>query len=223
MGRFCSLLLALVLLCSASNDFVQSTMFTVVNMCNYTVWPGVRTDKETFSSTGFTLAAGESRTLRAPVGWKGRFWGRTGCKFDDKGRGNCSTGDCGSDQIECNGAGSTPPATLAEFKLNGPNGEDFYDVSLVDGYAKKIFIYLFCVIFLSLFIDSWKVCCFTCLYVVELGIFNLVKIFRSINPLIVSSSPHTCFRSMNYLLNRIPSILRVIASKLRDLCWHVRQ
>jgi len=150
MGQFCSLLLALVLLCFASNDFVQSTMFTVVNMCNYTVWPGVRTDKETFSSTGFTLAAGESRTLRAPVGWKGRFWGRTGCKFDDKGRGNCSTGDCGSDQIECNGAGSTPPATLVEFKLNWSNGEDFYDVSLVDGYAKKI-IYLFILFCLVLF------------------------------------------------------------------------
>ena len=30
--------------------------------------------------------------------------------------------------------GGTPPATLAEFTLNGAGDQDFYDVSLVDGY-----------------------------------------------------------------------------------------
>ncbi|KAJ6896886.1 thaumatin-like protein 1b isoform X1 [Populus alba x Populus x berolinensis] len=32
------------------------------------------------------------------------------------------------------GSGAQPPATLAEFTLNGADGLDFYDVSLVDGY-----------------------------------------------------------------------------------------
>lgn len=36
--------------------------------------------------------------------------------------------------MECAGSGAVPPATLAEFTLNGAGGLDFYDVSLVDGY-----------------------------------------------------------------------------------------
>lgn len=69
------------------------------------------------------------------MGWSGRFWGRTGCNFDPSGQGSCTTGDCGSGQIECNGAGANPPATLAEFTLGSDSAtQDFYDVSLVDGY-----------------------------------------------------------------------------------------
>ncbi|KAF2317464.1 hypothetical protein GH714_022539 [Hevea brasiliensis] len=40
-------------------------------------------------------------------------------------------GDCGG-AFHCNGLGGTPPATLAEITLG--NDQDFYDVSLVDGY-----------------------------------------------------------------------------------------
>jgi hypothetical protein len=36
--------------------------------------------------------------------------------------------------LECGGAGGDPPATLAEITLDGANGDDFYDISLVDGY-----------------------------------------------------------------------------------------
>lgn len=53
--------------------------------------------------------------------------------FDGSGQGSCATGDCGSGKIECDGAGASPPATLAEFTL-GSGSQDFYDVSLVDGY-----------------------------------------------------------------------------------------
>ena len=123
----------------------QATTFTVVNKCDRTVWPGVLSNagSDPVGSTGFVLAAGEARTLKAPAGWAGRFWARTGCAFDGSGKGNCTTGDCGSNQIECNGAGANPPATLAEFKLNGADGKDFYDVSLVDGYMCK-FNFSFC-------------------------------------------------------------------------------
>ncbi|OAY69001.1 Thaumatin-like protein 1, partial [Ananas comosus] len=67
--------------------------------------------------------------------------GRTGCSFDPAGRGSCSTGDCGSGQVECNGAGADPPVTLIEFTLaEGSDGKDFYDVSLVDGYNLPVVV-----------------------------------------------------------------------------------
>jgi len=47
------------------------------------------------------------------------------------------TGDCGG-VLNCNGAGGDPPATLAEITLDGANGDDFYDISLVDGYNLPI-------------------------------------------------------------------------------------
>lgn len=72
--------------------------------------------------------------INTPDDWAGRFWARTGCHF---GRGRCDTGDCG-DSVECSGRGGAPPATLAEFTFNGYAGDDFYDVSLVDGFNVPI-------------------------------------------------------------------------------------
>ncbi|XP_038876615.1 thaumatin-like protein 1 isoform X1 [Benincasa hispida] len=111
--------------------------FTFVNKCDFTVWPGILSGAGSlkFETTGFELRKGSSKSFQAPAGWSGRFWGRTGCSFDGAGRGACTTGDCGSGEIECNGAGAAPPATLAEFTLgSGASSPDFYDVSLVDGY-----------------------------------------------------------------------------------------
>ncbi|KAI9109733.1 hypothetical protein K1719_019363 [Acacia pycnantha] len=107
--------------------------FTFVNKCDYTVWPGIL-GKPDIGSTGFELATGSSKSFQAPLGWSGRFWARTDCKFDDSGHGTCATGDCGSGQMLCNGAGATPPATLAEFTLGSSGSQDYYDVSLVDGF-----------------------------------------------------------------------------------------
>ncbi|MQL94407.1 hypothetical protein Taro_027063 [Colocasia esculenta] len=115
----------------------HAATFTFVNRCGYTVWPGVLSNagNPSLGTTGFELPPGGSRAFLAPTGWSGRFWGRTGCTFDgSSGGGACATGDCGSGQVECNGAGAAPPATLAEFTLSGSGGQDFYDVSLVDGY-----------------------------------------------------------------------------------------
>ncbi|KAI3728936.1 hypothetical protein L6452_17581 [Arctium lappa] len=115
---------------------VQSTSFKIVNRCRHTVWPGILTgaDRTVLNPTGFTLKPGKSRTLRAPVAWSGRLWGRTDCHIDPTGKFSCVTADCGSGRVECEGRGAEPPATLAEFTLNGDQGLDFYDVSLVDGY-----------------------------------------------------------------------------------------
>ncbi|CAI0382614.1 unnamed protein product [Linum tenue] len=42
--------------------------------------------------------------------------------------------------ILSNGSGAAPPATLAEFKLDGYDGQDFFDVSLVDGYNLPVLV-----------------------------------------------------------------------------------
>ncbi|GAB2227417.1 hypothetical protein Droror1_Dr00009238 [Drosera rotundifolia] len=114
----------------------SATTFTFINKCAYTVWPGILSGAgiPPLAPSGFVLPSASSLSVPAPPSWSGRFWGRTGCTTDPNGRFSCTTGDCNSGQIDCSGAGATPPATLAEFTLNGANGQDFYDVSLVDGY-----------------------------------------------------------------------------------------
>ncbi|CAA7022099.1 unnamed protein product [Microthlaspi erraticum] len=115
----------------------SSTTFTVVNQCSYTVWPGLLSGAGTaqLPTTGFSLNSSEARVISMPASWSGRIWGRTLCNQNaTTGKFTCVTGDCGSSKIECSGAGGIPPATLAEFTLNGAGNLDFYDVSLVDGY-----------------------------------------------------------------------------------------
>ncbi|KAG5048000.1 hypothetical protein JHK85_009103 [Glycine max] len=115
---------------------VATTSFTLVNKCDYTVWPGILSNAgiATLPTTGFVLQTGESKTVTAPTSWGGRFWGRTLCTQDSAGKFSCLSGDCGSGKLECAGNAATPPATLAEFTLDGAGGLDFFDVSLVDGY-----------------------------------------------------------------------------------------
>lgn len=106
-----------------------SANFTIVNKCNYTVWPA-----STLSGSGFVLKPGETSTITIPAKWDGFVWGRTLCTTDSTTAGfSCITGDCGTGKVKCEGRGS-PPATLAKFRLNGPNNQDFYDISILDGY-----------------------------------------------------------------------------------------
>ncbi|KAI5402821.1 variant 2, Thaumatin-like protein 1 [Lathyrus oleraceus] len=119
-----------------SSSLVISTTFIFVNKCNYTVWPGLLSNAgiAPISTTGFVLQSGDSKSITPPASWGGRFWGRTHCSQDSTGKFTCLTGDCNSGKLECSGNGATPPATLAEFTLDGYGGLDFFDVSLVDGY-----------------------------------------------------------------------------------------
>ncbi|XP_039040865.1 thaumatin-like protein 1 isoform X2 [Hibiscus syriacus] len=130
-----SALILYLIVFSLNSKGVFGASFTFVNRCSYTVWPGILANAGSppLDSTGFELPKDSSRSFQAPTGWSGRFWGRTGCKFDGSGSGTCVTGDCGSGRTECNGLGAAPPVTLAEITL-GTAGQDFYDVSLVDGY-----------------------------------------------------------------------------------------
>ncbi|KAL2241166.1 UNVERIFIED_CONTAM: Thaumatin-like protein 1 [Sesamum indicum] len=132
-----SLVFLLSVLVLSLPGVVFPATFTFVNQCGYTVWPGLLSSAGSpqVSTTGFALNPGESIPVSAPASWSGRMWGRTVCSQDSaSGRFTCLTGDCGSGTVECGGGGAAPPATLAEFTLNGAGGLDFYDVSLVDGY-----------------------------------------------------------------------------------------
>ncbi|PKI52837.1 thaumatin-like protein [Punica granatum] len=126
-------LLLLSLLSSHIADEVSATTITLFNKCPHTVWPGIQPSagKPILARGGFKLPPKKAYTLHLPALWSGRLWGRHGCTFDVAGRGRCATGDCGG-SLYCNGIGGAPPATLAEITLG--NDQDFYDVSLVDGY-----------------------------------------------------------------------------------------
>ncbi|CAI0435655.1 unnamed protein product [Linum tenue] len=137
--------LLLLFILGTANFFpigVVSTTFTITNQCDYTVWPGIlsNADVAPLPTTGFALQKGETRTISPPASWGGRLWGRTHCSEDSTGKFSCITGDCGSGKVECSGAGAAPPATLAEFKLDGYGGQDFFDVSLVDGYNLPVLV-----------------------------------------------------------------------------------
>ncbi len=106
--------------------------FTLVNNTSQIIWAGAL-GKTVPGNGGWIMAPGSSNTVTVPDTWSGRFWGRTYCTFNSSGKGTCETGDCGS-VLQCNGAGGVPPATLAEFTLGGTTGNDFYDVSFVDGF-----------------------------------------------------------------------------------------
>ncbi|TVU10099.1 hypothetical protein EJB05_43607, partial [Eragrostis curvula] len=133
----------LLVLLALGSSWLQASSaamtFTISNYCSYPIWPGTLAGSGTpqLSTTGFRLEPGQTVQLAAPAGWSGRIWARTGCVFDADGQGVCQTGDCGG-RMQCAGAGATPPATLFEVTLAKGGGaaddQDFYDVSLVDGY-----------------------------------------------------------------------------------------
>ncbi|PPR80504.1 hypothetical protein GOBAR_AA40210 [Gossypium barbadense] len=118
-----------------------SSTFTIVNNCNYTVWPAVVSYPQStqISPSGFILQPGESTSISVPPSWSGRISGRTHCGTDSSGNFSCLTGDCGTSRPECSG-NSSIQATLAEFYFNSSVGSDFYDVSLVDGFNLPLMI-----------------------------------------------------------------------------------
>ncbi|XP_058747338.1 thaumatin-like protein 1b [Vicia villosa] len=114
---------------------VGGAKVTFTNKCRYTVWPGTLTgdQKPQLSTTGFVLGPQATNSVDLPSPWSGRFWARTGCS-NNNGKFSCATADCASGQVGCNGAGAIPPATLVEITVASNGGQDFYDVSNVDGF-----------------------------------------------------------------------------------------
>ncbi|XP_073119236.1 LEAF RUST 10 DISEASE-RESISTANCEUS RECEPTOR-LIKE PROTEIN KINASE-like 2.1 [Henckelia pumila] len=118
---------------------VNGATFTVVNNCTNTIWPAI-SGSPSLDSIGFDLPSGSTGVFKAPKGWVGRLWGRTGCTFDATGQGSCRTGDCGSGRIDCNGFDSTG-ITLAEFSIHrSVDSMDSYKISLANGFNLPIMI-----------------------------------------------------------------------------------
>ncbi|KAI5385853.1 pathogenesis-related thaumatin-like protein 3.5 [Lathyrus oleraceus] len=118
-----------------------SNIFTITNNCPYTIWPGTLAGAGTppLPTTGFQLDSGQAVKLTSVPGWSGRIWARTGCTFDATGIGKCQTGDCGG-RLECDGNGAAPPTSLFEITLGLGNQQDYYDVSMVDGYNLPLLV-----------------------------------------------------------------------------------
>ncbi|KIO15782.1 hypothetical protein M407DRAFT_34625, partial [Tulasnella calospora MUT 4182] len=116
--------------------------FTVYNACPFTIWPAVFTDLNVGSAvpsvaTGWEAPAWSTKTFSVPDNWKaGRIWGRRNCNFaTNPGPNSCLDGGCNGGLLcDAHTGTGVPPATLAEFTLGAADGNDWYDVSLVDGY-----------------------------------------------------------------------------------------
>lgn len=135
--RVIFLLSAVIMLLSSVCAQAQNRTFIFVNQMNEDIWVGCQGNPLP-ANGGFALPRGASVTITVPFGASAiRFWGRTGCNFNASGAGTCASGDCARG-LYCNGAGGIPPATLAEFTMNGAGNQDFYDISLVDGYNVPI-------------------------------------------------------------------------------------
>ncbi|CAE6470644.1 unnamed protein product [Rhizoctonia solani] len=95
--------------------------FTVYNACPFTIWPAIFTD----------LNAGTS-VPSIENGWEAPAYSKR--SFTNPGIKSCLTGGCNGG-LACDsktGVG-LPPVTFAEFTL-GASGQDYTDVSLVDGF-----------------------------------------------------------------------------------------
>ena len=88
----------------------------------------------------------DSHALAVKEGWQVAFWGRTGCSADDNDLA-CETGAAVSnkdktDKLKAGGIGSIYPATKGEIKFDGYGNQDYYDISIVDGFNLPIQIEL---------------------------------------------------------------------------------
>nr|ANC28050.1 thaumatin-like protein [Polyporus umbellatus] len=116
--------------------------FTVYNGCPFTIWPAIFTDLNVASNvpsypTGWEAAAYTAVSFYVPDNWKaGRIWARRDCDFSSNpGPNSCLDGGCnGGLQCDPHTGTGVPPATVAEWTLQGDGWLDYYDVSLVDGY-----------------------------------------------------------------------------------------
>ncbi|KAF2568372.1 hypothetical protein F2Q68_00028349 [Brassica cretica] len=130
----------LLFLASHLSVSVTSRSFTIENKCDFTIWPATYNYQGSVDTTGFILEKGEKRTINTTSSWIGYLWGRTLCsRASSTGYFSCITGDCDSGNIECSKE-AVPPATLAEFNLASDGGNDYYDVSVINGYNLPVLV-----------------------------------------------------------------------------------
>jgi len=127
----------------------------VHNNCSETIWLGSSGNCRTTASpcpeffdppkgANVEIDKGAHIVFHVEKGWQGRFWPRTGCKFNKDGL--CDAGDC------CDSGGcvnkdhkfakacfysGSPPVLVIEPTFDAPSGNgpiDYFDASMVDGY-----------------------------------------------------------------------------------------
>ncbi|KAI7855247.1 thaumatin [Circinella umbellata] len=107
-----------VLSLAALASLVSGAKVIVKNQCGAPAHVGQQTNGNGAADGFAVIAPGADRTYTVPDNWAGRFWGRTNCAGE-----------------ECTAvAGAAAPASLAEIAFNQWGGNDFYDVSFVDGF-----------------------------------------------------------------------------------------
>lgn len=127
----------------AVSALAAARTMTVYNGCPFTIWPAFFTNPGSPGinyPSGWAAGAYTVVSFSIPDNWNGRIWGRRDCDFSNPNPATqCADGGCNGG-LECDQSTGTgvPPASLAEFRLQGANGLDYYDVSLVDGYNLPI-------------------------------------------------------------------------------------
>ncbi|GAA5993739.1 hypothetical protein JCM5350_004813 [Sporobolomyces pararoseus] len=133
--RTASLLTLIVAL--STEVLAKNRVITVVNNCDYTVWPAIfrSVGPKPSQKTGWEAKPGSRVGFEVEESWGGRVWGRTGCDFssDKPDYQKCETGGCNGG-LECDPDTGTGvlPVTLAEFNIQ--TEVDHYDTSNVDGF-----------------------------------------------------------------------------------------
>jgi hypothetical protein len=156
-----SLLMVIIVNVGEGNALAAEHQITIINNCSGKnipmdkIYVGINPKPTSVKISGITITTlggwemdkGQEADVIVPAGWtSGRIWARTGCNFNNNGlcpsptstiaANCCDTGGCtnsdGKFGVDCTNTG-VPPATLAEFTMDGAGGKDFYDVSMVDG------------------------------------------------------------------------------------------
>ncbi|KAI9491996.1 thaumatin [Zychaea mexicana] len=102
---------------SSSSGGGGGVKIVIKNQCDYDLNIG-KLDNGASSPETADISKGSSKDYPLDGKWQGRFWGRQ------------SSGGGGDNPT----AGAADPASLAEFTFKGSGGNDYYDVSFVDGY-----------------------------------------------------------------------------------------
>ncbi|XP_010439880.1 PREDICTED: LEAF RUST 10 DISEASE-RESISTANCE LOCUS RECEPTOR-LIKE PROTEIN KINASE-like 2.4 [Camelina sativa] len=126
-----------LILLLASHLFVSgvfsTSILTIENKCNTTIWPVLFSWRSQVSTTGFTLKSGEARDIQAPSSWYGLISARTLCSNDLTGKFTCATGDCESGVTECRRHYDWASVTYVLFRIDD-DGINSYSISVEYGY-----------------------------------------------------------------------------------------
>ncbi|GAA5806106.1 hypothetical protein HPULCUR_011634 [Helicostylum pulchrum] len=101
-----------------------TTLVKIINKCKKPIQL-YQLGNQQSQSSDVTVNVGGTQSYRFNGPWSGRFWARHE--------------ECWKSST-CQGASTTVPASLVEFTFLSADGNDFYDISFVDGYNLPVSI-----------------------------------------------------------------------------------